>query len=401
MLNMRRLTHPSRLLWIALLFGLGLQGCAPGTTRLAAVTGDFTAAAGGTATIQDIRMWHAPERSRIVFDMDRQAPFNVFDLASPDRVVIDLTDVRMRAALPKANAVGQFIQRIRQGSPQTNTKRLVFDLKQPVRYSVQMLKPSGRYQYRLVVDFQPVGGAATPKSRPKSKSELLILIDPGHGGEDPGAVGKRTYEKIVVLQIAKKLKDRIDRRPGLRAELTRAGDYYISLRQRTRIARRHQADLFISVHADAFTKTSVRGASVYALSQRGASSEKAKWLANKENASDLLGGATLADKDNQLAGVLLDLSMSNTVNESIDFGRKVLAELKKIGPVHFEQVEQAGFAVLKSPDIPSILVETAYITNPHEEKLLMSAAHQNRIAAAIVAGIEKYVSENRSRYATR
>ena len=312
-----------------------------------AVTGDSTAVAGGTATIQDIRMWHAPERSRIVFDMDRQAPFNVFDLASPDRVVIDLTDVRMRAALPKANAVGQFIQRIRQGSPQTNTKRLVFDLKQPVRYSVLMLKPSGRYQYRLVVDFHPAAGAvaggAAPEFRPKSKSELLILIDPGHGGEDPGAVGKRTYEKIVVLQIAKKLKDRIDRRPGLRAELTRAGDYYISLRQRTRIARRHQADLFISVHADAFTKTSVRGASVYALSQRGASSEKAKWLANKENASDLLGGATLADKDNQLAGVLLDLSMSNTVNESIDFGRKVLAELKKIGPVHFEQVEQGRF----------------------------------------------------------
>ena len=184
----------------------------------------------------------------------------------------------------------------------------------------------------------------------------------------------------------------------MRAELTRTGDYYIGLRKRTRIARERGADLFVSVHADAFKNKKARGASVYALSQRGASSETARWLANKENASDLVGGVSLADKDNLLAEVLLDLSMTKTVNESISFGRDVLDQLKQIGRVHSKRVEQAGFAVLKSPDIPSILVETAYITNPTEEKLLNSASHQLKIANAIVAGIKTYLVKNQSRY---
>ena len=390
------------LLPLMLLIGLGLQGCGGNQASVSSRGGG-----GSSASIKDVRLWHAPDRSRIVFDMDRRTPFNVFELKNPSRVVIDLASVRVNSTLPGPDITGQFIRRIRHGTPKKNTTRLVFDLNRPVRYFVQMLKPGGGYQYRLVVDFYhrdavvEADKQAQPSPlpvKPRSKSELLILVDPGHGGEDPGAVGRRTYEKNVVLQIAKKLKARIDKQPGMRAELTRASDYYIPLRKRTRIARSHQADLFVSIHADAFKNQSARGASVYALSQRGASSETAKWLANKENAADLVGGVSLADKDNQLAGVLLDLSMSKTISESISFGRDVLKELEKIGRVHSKRVEQAGFVVLKSPDIPSILVETAYITNPQEEKLLMSSAHQSRIAVAIVNGIKRYFAKNGGRY---
>jgi len=212
-------------------------------------------------------------------------------------------------------------------------------------------------------------------------------------------LGKTSREKDVVLSIAKRLKTKIDREPGLRAQLTRSGDYYIGLRKRTRIARDKQADIFVSIHADAFKNKNARGASVYALSQRGASSETARWLANKENSSDLVGGVSLADKDNLLAEVLLDLSMTKTVSESISFGREVLSELKKIGRVHSKRVEQAGFAVLKSPDIPSILIETAYITNPTEEKLLKSSSHQDKIANAVVVGIRRYLKKSGGIYA--
>ena len=397
--------NPGRLLPVLVLLGLGLglglQGCGPSRSSLKANS------AGTTASIKDIRMWHAPTRSRIVFDMDRRATFKAFKLAAPDRVVIDLHNAKINSAIPAAATTGQFIRRIRPGTRNKTTTRLVFDIDQPVRYAVQMLKPSGRYQYRLVVDFyhrDAVVEADKPPAvrRPGGpKSELLILLDPGHGGEDPGAVGKRAYEKNVVLQIAKKLQARVNKYPGLRAELTRTGDYYISLRKRTRIARRRGAYLFVSIHADAVKNKSARGASVYTLSERGASSESARWLANKENSSDLLGGVSLADKDDQLAGVLLDLAKSNTANESVSFGRDVLAELKKIGHVHSKRVEKAGFVVLKSPDIPSILVETAYITNPKEEKLLMNSKHQERIAGAVAAGIARYLTKIGHHFAAR
>ena len=384
---------------LALALGaLVIQGCASSASR------PTTAAAPAPATtIKEIRVWHAPHRSRIVFDMNRRAAFDAFELKNPSRVALDLTRVRIKGAVPAAAGRGQFIRRVRLGAQPKNVTRLVFDLAQPVRYSIRMLAPTGAYQYRLIVDFYHRDATPDADEPPPGTpgAELLVLIDPGHGGEDPGAVGKRTYEKNVVLQIAKKLKARIDRQPGLRAELTRSGDYYIPLRKRTRIARRRQAALFVSLHADAFKSPSVRGASVYALSQRGASSETAKWLANKENASDLVGGLSLTDKDDQVAEVLLDLSMSETVSKSLDFGADVLAELKKIGRVHSKRVEQAGFVVLKSPDIPSILVETAYITNPGDEKLLMSAEHQNRIASAIVAGIKRHLAKNRGYYVNR
>ncbi|MEM7195553.1 MAG: N-acetylmuramoyl-L-alanine amidase [Pseudomonadota bacterium] len=374
---------------------------------IASLTGN--SAAHADATVNDIRMWHAPDRSRIVFDMDLQARFEVFTLDNPGRVVVDLDATQIGAQLPSPEKAGQFIAGIRAGKPKTGVSRLVFDLKKPVRYFVQLLKPSGEHRYRLVVDFyhqeavvetdeQPL----PPKKQPRKPDEdLLILIDPGHGGEDSGARGKRSWEKKVVLQISRRLQHHINRQPGLRAELTRDGDYYIPLRKRTRIARQKGADLFISVHADAFKNPKARGASVYALSQRGASSETARWLANKENASDLAGGVSLADKDNLLAGVLLDLSMTKTVSESISFGRDVLSELKKIGRVHSKRVEQAGFVVLKSPDIPSILVETAYITNPTEEKLLNSRDHQEKIASAITRGVQSYLRKNQGLYVSQ
>lgn len=372
---------------------------------LALVTGPVSA-----AVIKDIRMWHAPDHSRLVFDMDKRSKFKVFSLESPGRVVIDLENTRLRSKIPDPTKTGQFIRQIRLGSPDGSVTRLVFDLKKPVRYFIQLLKPSNKFQYRLVVDFyhhdfdpnkkKPVPAPRPEPGAPRDPSrDILVMIDPGHGGEDSGARGKRSYEKTVVLQISKRLKALIDAEPGMKAELTRTGDYYIKLRKRSTLARQNRADMFISIHADAFKDSRARGASVYALSLRGATSETAKILANKENLSDLAGGVSLADKDDLLAEVLLDLSMSSTVNESISFGREVLAELKKIGRVHSKRVEQAGFVVLKSPDVPSILVETAYITNPSEEKLLRSKRHQEKIAKAILTGVKRYITKSPAYYA--
>jgi len=365
----------------------------------------------GAAAINDIRMWHAPDHSRIVFDMDRQAKFKVFTLDKPGRVVIDLNKVKLDSTIPGAGTTGQFIQKIRQGNPGKDVTRLVFDLAKPVRYFIRMLNPSGGFRYRLVVDFHhqsydPKQVATKTPSQPEVPQrepggELLIMIDPGHGGEDSGARGKKSWEKTIVLEIAGRLKKLIDDDPGMRAELTRRGDYYVDLRKRSTLARTKGADLFISIHADGFTDPRARGASVYALSLHGATSETAKLLANQENLSDLAGGVSLADKDALLAEVLLDLSMSNTINDSISFGREVLDELKRIGQVHSKRVEQAGFVVLKSPDVPSILVETAYITNPREEELLRSRSHQNKIARAIFKGIKRFAAKNLTLQAAR
>ena len=365
----------------------------------------------GAAAINDIRMWHAPDHSRIVFDMDRQAKFKVFTLDKPGRVVIDLNKVKLDSTIPGAGTTGQFIQKIRQGNPGKGVTRLVFDLAKPVRYFIRMLNPSGGFRYRLVVDFHhqsydPKQAATKTPSQPEVPQrepggELLIMIDPGHGGEDSGARGKKSWEKTIVLEIAGRLKKLIDDDPGMRAELTRRGDYYVDLRKRSTLARTKGADLFVSIHADGFTDPRARGASVYALSLHGATSETAKLLANQENLSDLAGGVSLADKDALLAEVLLDLSMSNTINDSISFGREVLDELKRIGQVHSKRVEQAGFVVLKSPDVPSILVETAYITNPREEELLRSRSHQNKIARAIFKGIKRFAAKNPTLQAAR
>ena len=360
------------------------------------------------ATIGDIRMWHAPQRSRIVFDLDQRAAFDVFHLKKPDRIVVDLQNARVDASIPSPDKVGQFIRAIRAGD-HAGRARLVFDLRKSLRYEVQMLTPRKPYRYRLVVDFYPRDAKPRKPSKPriatsrgkKPKGKLLVVIDPGHGGEDPGASGRHTHEKAVVLVIAKRLQAAINRQRNMRAELTRRGDYYVPLRKRIRIAHSLGADLFVSLHADAFKNSRARGASVYALSLRGASSENAKWLANKENAADLIGAVSLADKEDDVAFSLRDMSMTIASKESHNFGAAVLAELKKIGAVHSPRVERAGFAVLKSPEIPSILVETAYITNPREEKLLRNSKHQTRIAGAIVNGIKRYVAQNPNRYGGR
>ncbi|MDA7995294.1 MAG: N-acetylmuramoyl-L-alanine amidase [Gammaproteobacteria bacterium] len=377
-----------------------LQSCGGGSL---APVGSSVSARGG-ATVTDIRIRHAPEHSRFVFELSGPPSYKVFKLRNPGRVVIDLRGAKIRTAIPRGADTGQFIRRIRHGARSGGT-RVVFDLAKPTRFYAQALKPRGRYQYRLVADFHRPKGAPAQKrkTRPRRKgSDLLVLIDPGHGGEDPGATGRRRpYEKTIVLQISKRLKAAIDRQPGLRAELTRGGDYYISLRKRTDIARRRNADMFISVHANGARNRSARGASVYALSRSGASSETAKWLANKENASDLVGGVSLADKEDIVADVLLDLSMSATVKDSLSLGRDVLTQLKRISRLHIDRVEQAGFVVLKSPDIPSILVETAFMTNSADKKLLENPRHQRRLANAIAAGVRSHVAKNRSRYARR
>ncbi len=357
------------------------------------------------AVINDIRMWHAPDRTRIVLDMDEGVDFREFTLESPDRVVLDLPQTKLAHPLPVPGSTGQFIRRMRKGYPVAGVLRLVFDLEKPVRYVMQLFRPVDNYQYRLVMDYYPKDPVIdrvqpeTQRFRDDRKKDLLVLIDPGHGGEDPGALGRKTQEKTVVLQIAKKLKGKVDQEAGMRAQLTREGDYYVGLRKRIGIARTLKADLFISIHADAFKDKNVQGSSVYALSQRGATSESARWLADKENASDLVGGVILADKEDMLANTMIDMSMTKTVNESLALGREVLEELMQIGPVHSRRVEQAGFVVLKSPDIPSILVETAYITNSKEEKLLRSARHQHRIADAILAGIREYLGNRPNIYA--
>ncbi|MCY4218612.1 MAG: N-acetylmuramoyl-L-alanine amidase [Gammaproteobacteria bacterium] len=362
-----------------------------------------------SAVVEDIRMWHAPERSRFVFDIDKEPNYKVYTLKSPDRLVVDLNHSTLGRPMPPANELGPYIGKMRSGKPNPNTLRVVFELAKPIRYELQLLKPFDRYQYRLVIDFYDkdhvqeqaptLASVTTPRQNRERTGDILIVIDAGHGGEDPGAVGKRSYEKTIVLSVAKKLKKMIDKEPGLRAELTRTGDYYISLRRRTIMARNMNADLFISVHADGHHNTKAQGASVYALSQRGATSETARWLADKENSADLSGGVSLSEMDDLLAKVLLDLSMTHTVSESVSFGMEVLDELKKIGKIHSKRVEQAGFAVLKSPDIPSILVETAYITNPSEEKMLGTKSHQTKLATAITNGVKRYLRKNQGIYA--
>ena len=345
-----------------------------------------------------VRMWQAPDNPRLVFDLSGPVEHQVFTLEKPDRIVLDLKHAQLSHALPQLAGAEGFLKGIRTGEHGKDNLRIVLDMQQHVRPKSFLLKPNNAYGNRLVIDLYHQSSDATSKSKPKVERQLtrgqrdiVIAIDAGHGGEDPGAHGHRgTREKDVVLAIARRLEQLVKEEPGMRPVMIRNGDYYISLRKRIKKAREYRADLFISIHADAFHNPKARGSSVYALSKRGASSEAAKWLANSENEADLIGGVSLDDKDDLLASVLLDLSQTATIEASLDIGNDILGGLKQISKVHKSRVQQAGFVVLKSPDIPSVLVETAFISNPAEERKLLSASYQQKMARAMMRGIRTY-----------
>ncbi|MGB5281624.1 MAG: N-acetylmuramoyl-L-alanine amidase, partial [Arenicellales bacterium] len=321
------------------------------------------AASSSTVSVKNLRLWNAPDNTRVVLDLSGSIQHRISTFTSPDRIAIDLKNAKLSSSIPHDIENNPFIKRFRYGQYSKEVTRIVIDLKKPVRVKSFTLKPNKVYGYRLVIDLFDKNTSAAPKvtrSAPKRTGIVTVAIDAGHGGEDFGASGKKkTREKKVVLSIAKELKKLIDKDPALRSYMTRKGDYYIPLRKRTKLARSANADLFVSIHADAFRRSSARGASVYALSKSGASSETARWLANKENAADLVGGASISDREDVVAGVLLDMQMDKTLEFSIGFGSEVLKEMKKIAKLHGkEKVQQAGFVVLKSPDIPSVLVET-------------------------------------------
>lgn len=354
------------------------------------------AASSANVSVKNLRLWNAPDNTRVVLDLSRSIEHRISTFSNPDRIAIDLKNASLSSGIPHEVKDNPFIARFRYGQYSKDITRIVIDLKKPVRVKSFTLKPNKVYGYRLVVDMYDKNEAVAPKvirSAPKHTGIVTVAIDAGHGGEDFGASGKKkAREKKVVLSIAKELKKLIDKDPALRSYMTRTGDYYIPLRKRTKLARQANADLFVSIHADAFRRSSARGASVYALSKSGASSETARWLANKENAADLVGGASISDREDVVAGVLLDMQMDKTLEFSISFGDEVLKEMKKISKLHSKTVQQAGFVVLKSPDIPSVLVETGFISNPYEERKLKTSKYQQQIANAIYKGIKKFIN---------
>ena len=325
----------------------------------------------------------------------------MFRLGSPERLVIDLANAQLGKPLGSTLAGDNQIRGLRAAPRGPVDLRVVLDLKRPVRARSFVLKPNAPYGHRLVIDLESLASQRKTRLAPKESvpprrlRDVVIAIDPGHGGEDPGAIGQgRGREKDVVLQIARRLKKDLDSHRGFAAMLTRSGDYYVGLRGRIEGARRARADLFVSIHADAFRDRRVKGSSVYVLSRNGASSEAAKWLADRENASDLVGGVSLDDKDGLLASVLLDLSQAATLSASGTAASGILREMHGLGKLHKRQVQRAGFVVLKSPDVPSLLIETGFISNPDEERLLRNNQYQAKLAASIARGIRGYFDKN-------
>ena len=350
-------------------------------------------------TIQGVRMWPAPDNTRLVFDLNAPVEHSLFTLKSPDRLVIDLKYTEFSGQLPSLDNAS-FIKDIRYARRGQHDLRVVLDLKRQVKPKSFVLKPHREYGHRLVVDLEDASQSA-PKPTQRNKPDndrprdVIIAIDAGHGGDDPGAIGRRgTREKDVVLRIARYLRDMVNAQPGMQAKMVRDGDYFVSLRQRVQKARDMQADLFISIHADAFRDHRARGSSVYVLSENGASSEVASFLAESENSSDLIGGVSLDDKDDLLKMVLVDMLKNSTMEGSNDAARHMIKGLRGVTRMHKSHVEQAGFRVLKAPDIPSVLVETAFISNPGEEQKLRSRAHQKKLARAIFKGTLTYFRNN-------
>lgn len=348
--------------------------------------------------VSSLRIWSAPDHVRLVFDADSQIKHKLFTLDNPHRVVLDLKNTRIPKHLPVPEAGNKFIRKLRSAGRNKHDMRVVLDLNRAVKPKSFLLKPNRQYGHRLVIDlYDKKGSAANRSSKPfkttkgAGQRDVVIAIDAGHGGEDPGAKGKYgTYEKDVVLAISRHLVRMINQKKGMKGVLIRDGDYYLGLRKRIAKARQARADLLISIHADAFHDPRVKGSSVYTLSRSGASNEAARWLAEKENSADLVGGVSFEDKDDMLVSVLLDLSQIGTLEASSAAAKRVLRQLKKLGKTHKRKVQQAGFVVLKSPDIPSMLVETAFISNPDEERRLKSSVHQKRVAKALLDGITSY-----------
>ena len=350
--------------------------------------------------MQNVRIWAAPDNTRVVFDVSGPVAHKLELLDKPHRLVVDINDAKIsqaiRLAISQPISADNYLKNIRSAERGTSDLRVVFDLKKNIEMRSFLLQPNGQYGHRLVIDLydenrQDAATRIITQADNKRSKDIVIAVDAGHGGDDPGATGPHgVREKDVTLKIARNLANLINQEYGMKAVLIREGDYFLSLRKRIGKAREHKADLFISIHADSFKDPRVKGSSVFILSNRGASSEAAKWLAERENAADLVGGVSLDDKDDVLASVLLDLSQTASLEASIGVADRVLSGLKKLGKTHKKHVQSAGFAVLKSPDIPSILVEMAYISNPEEEKNLKNAVYQTKLAKALLSGLKGY-----------
>ncbi len=355
-------------------------------------------AAQSATTVENIRIWAENGKTRVVLDLSHPVDHNIFTLRRPNRLVVDLKDGRLAKALTELPDGAGSVRAIRSAVQANGQLRVVLDLSENVRSRSFAAGPNSKYGERLVIDLLRSGNLHTVKRASdayRPGRDIVIAIDPGHGGHDPGAIGKgKTKEKDVALAVSKKLAARINAEHGMKAVLIRNGDYYVDHRKRMDIARRNRADLFISIHADAVKDRRANGATVYTLSTKGASDEEARLLAVRENAAVMVGGVSLEDKDEVLAEVLLDLSQNAALSASLEVGSKVLAELATVGKVRRKTVQQAGLLVLKSPDLPSILIETAYISNPAEEKKLRDPRHQMRLANSILAGLRAYFYNN-------
>jgi len=359
-----------------------------------------SAHAAGVAKVDSVRHWISPNKTQLVFATNQRLKYNVFKLEQPSRIVIDLENVNFKDAFPQFNLQGSDIKQIRSAMHNGNNMRIVLDMTKSADFHASMLNPNEYYGYRFIVDIN-TGEIDRPKIHKSIKDlsqkvrDVIVAIDAGHGGEDPGAIGARgTKEKTVVLQIAQKLYQLVEKEAGMRPVMIRDGDYFLSLRQRIEQARKQRADLFISIHADAAENRRARGSSVYVLSQKGATSEAARWLADSQNKSDLIGGVDLDVNDDTLKSVLLDLTQNATLAASSELGGFVLSELSSVGSLHIDHVEEAGFVVLKSPDVPSILVESGFISHSKEERLLANRQHQYKLAKSVLNGIRQYFKEN-------
>jgi N-acetylmuramoyl-L-alanine amidase len=364
--------------------------------------GAVSAASAGE--LRDLRLWDSPEGTRVVLELSDSTPHKVFTLDNPARIVVDLPGIRGAGLANKTTGKGA-VSHVRAAQREEGL-RVVLDMKQTIAPRAVLLDPAEQYGYRLVLDLAGPGDEGVADVAPVTAAKpdswiprpIIVAIDAGHGGEDPGAIGHGgLMEKDVALSLSRKLAALINREPGFKAVLTRDGDYFIPLRDRVKRARKAEADLFVSIHANALKNRSMRGSAVYVVSPRGVTSEHARWLAQKENAADLVGGVGLHDKDDELAAVLIDLSQSSTMEASFDVGTRMLKQLGSVNVLQRPQVQQAAFMVLKAPDIPSVLVETAFITNAEEERLLRDPAGQEKLVRSLLEGIKGYFESYRPR----